>query len=469
MLDAVIVGSGPNGLAAAAYLAERGYSVHVVEGAERIGGGCRSEALTLPGFVHDVCAAVHPLAAASPFLRDLLLEDHGLHWIEPPIPLAHPLDDGTAAVLAPSIVETADGLGPDGATWLRLLLPFVTRARRTLEVSLAPPLRAVTSPVAGARLGMVALRPASWVIRRFRSDPARALFAGLAAHSVAPLTTPATAGVALVLAVAADLVGWPIAHGGSQSIVDALAARIGDLGGRIETGWSIRDVRDLPPARAVLLGTSAPQAAAIADSEIGARMRRSLGRVRHAPGTFKLDLALDAPIPWTAGVCRTAGTVHVGGTFEEIATAEAAVAAGRHPERPFVLVSQPSLFDHTRAPSGRHTAWAYCHVPHGSTRDMTGDIVAQIERFAPGFEATIAGIHTMDSAELESYNPSYDGGDITGGAVSLRGVLARPRLAVDPYRIGERIWLCSAATPPGAGVHGMCGYHAAVSAARRLG
>ena len=468
MLDATVVGSGPNGLAAAVLLAARGYRVHVVEAAERIGGGCRTAELTLPGFRHDICSAVHPLGAASPFFRSLPLEEHGLQWIEPPIPLAHPLDDGTAAVLGRSPEETADGLGTDGRAWLRLMEPLTARAEEVLDLALAPPLRAARSPMLGARLGMVALRPASQIIRRFETARARALFAGLAAHSAAPLSTAATAGVGAILALGAGMVGWPVAHGGSQTIVDALAALLRAHGGTIETGVSITDVGSLPPSRAVLLGTTAPQAARVAGDRVPSRVQRALRRMRPGPGVFKVDLALDAPIPWEAAPCRRAGTIHVGGSYEEIAEAERRTTEGHHPDRPFVLVSQPSLFDNTRAPEGHHTAWAYCHVPLGSTRDMTERIVAQIERFAPGFSDHIEAIHTMGPAALEAYNRSYPGGDITGGAVGLRQVLLRPRAALDPYRIGPDLWLCSAATPPGAGVHGMCGYHAARSAARHL-
>ena len=463
MVDAVVVGSGPNGLAAAVVLAERGRSVRVVEASSEIGGGCRTAELTLPGFRHDVCAAVHPLGAGSPLFRSLPLDEHGLTWLEPPLPLAHPLDDGTAAVLARSVEETATGLGPDTGAWLRLLEPFTRRIEDVLGLALAPPLRAVRSPLLGARFGTVALQPASRIVRRFRSDGARALFAGLAAHAIAPLDTAGTAGVALVLAAAADLLGWPVAHGGSQTIVSSLAGLLSDLGGTIETGVTVRSLDDLPAADAVLLATDAHQAAAIGGPALHPRARRSLQRVRPSPGVFKLDFALSAPIPWTAEVCRAAGTVHVGGTYEEIAAAEAATAAGAHPARPFVLVAQPSLADHTRAPAGRHAGWAYCHVPYGSETDMTGAIIGQIERFAPGFESTILAINAMGPADLEAYNRNYRGGDITGGAVGLRSLLFRPTVSLDPYRIGDRVWLCSAAAPPGAGVHGMCGYHAARS------
>jgi phytoene dehydrogenase-like protein len=463
MVDAVVVGSGPNGLAAAVVLAERGRSVRVLEASSEIGGGCRTAELTLPGFRHDVCAAVHPLGAGSPVFRSLPLDEHGLIWLEPPLPLAHPFDDGTAAVLARSVEETATGLGPDTRAWLRLLEPFTRRIEDVLDLALAPPLRAMGSPLLGARFGAVALQPASRIVRRFRSDAARGLFAGLAAHAIAPLGTPGTAGVALVLAAAADLLGWPVAHGGSQAVVSSLAGLLSDLGGTIETGVTVRSLDDLPDARAVLLATDAHQAAAIGGQALHARARRALRRVRPSPGGFKLDFALDGPIPWTADVCRAAGTVHVGGSYEEIAAAEAATAAGEHPDRPFVLVAQPSLADHTRAPAGKHVGWAYCHVPYGSGADMTGAIFRQIERFAPGFAGTVLAANAMGPADFESYNRNYRGGDITGGAIGLRGLLFRPAASLDPYRIGERVWLCSAATPPGAGVHGMCGYHAARS------
>ncbi len=468
MHDAVVVGSGPNGLAAAVFLAERGHQVTVLEASDRIGGGCRTEELTEPGFRHDLCSAVHPLGAASPYLSTLPLAAHGLRWIDPPVPLAHPLDDGTAAVLTCNVAETAAGLGNDERAWNRLMGPLVADVERTIGLALGPPLRAATRPLAGARFGLVALQPASRIIGRFRTPGARALFAGLAAHSVAPLTTPTTAGVALVLATAADRVGWPLALGGSEAITGALAGLLADLGGTIETGVAVDDLEAIAPFRAALLSTTAPETLRIGGGELSTGARRALGKMQPAPGMFKIDFAVDRPIPWTADACRNAGTVHVGGSYEEIARAEAETADGSHPDRPFVVVSQPSLFDGSRAPEGRHTVWAYCHAPTGSTQDMTESIVEQIERFAPGFSSSIIATHTTDSASLEAYNRNYAGGDITGGAVGLRGVLARPRVGVDPYRIGKRVWLCSASAPPGAGVHGMAGYHAARAAERQL-
>ncbi len=468
--DAVVVGAGPNGLAAAARLADVGASVLVIEGADTVGGGCRTAELTVPGFHHDVCSAIHPLGRASPFLSTLPLADHGLRWVDPPLPLAHPLDDGTAAVLDRSLEATASALGDDGESWSRLLAPFV-RSWDALARTLLAPLSIATHPALLLRFGALAALPATRTAAwRLRGPRARALFAGLAAHAIKPLDRPLTTAYGLLLGAAAHAVGWPLAEGGSQRIADALAAHVRTLGGRVETGRWVRSFDQLPAASVYLFDTSPSVLEGIAGERFPARYRRTLREFRHGPGTFKVDLALDGPVPWTADDCGRAGTVHCGGTLEAIAAAEGAVARGEHPERPFVLVAQQSLFDATRVPDGRHTVWAYCHVPAGSTVDMTERILLQIERFAPGFRDRILAVHTMGPADLERYNPSYVGGDIAGGAHDGLHVVTGPSLSPRPYATPDpAIVLCSASTPPGPGVHGMCGYHAAGVALERLG
>jgi phytoene dehydrogenase-like protein len=464
-LDAIIVGSGPNGLAAAIALAQAGRSVLVLEAAASVGGGTRTADLTLPGFRHDVCSAIHPLALASPFLRRLPLADHGLEFAEPEIALAHPLADGSAVALHRSVDETARGLGADGDAYRALLGPLVDEWEPIVDQFVGP-LRAPRHPIAAARFGLPALRSASGLARsRFRGEPARALFAGNAAHGFRPLERPATASFGLILLMLGHAVGWPVAVGGSQAIADAMASLLRSLGGRIETGATVRSLGELDGARAVLFDLTPRQVLAIADSALPPRYRRALGRYRYGPGAFKLDYALDGPVPWTAPECRRAGTVHLGGTLAEIAASEAAVAAGRHPERPYVLAAQQSLFDATRAPAGAHTLWAYCHVPNGSTVDMTAAIEAQIERSAPGFRALVRARHVTGPAELEAANANYVGGDINGGAADLRQLLVRPALRLNPYTTPDpRIFICSSSTPPGGGVHGMCGAFAARAA-----
>jgi phytoene dehydrogenase-like protein len=468
--DAVVVGAGPNGLAAGVHLARSGASVLLLERGATIGGGSRSAELTVPGFVHDVCSAVHPFAAASPFFRDLPLGEHGLELIQPPVPLAHPLDDGTAVVVRRSVTDTAEGLGGDGTAYRRLMSPFVERFEDLTEQVMGP-LRSPRHPVLMARFGLHGVRSArGFAGGNFEGERARALFAGLAAHSVLPLDRPLTAAFGLLLGLAGHAVGWPVARGGSQRIVDALASLLTSLGGEIETGVDVTSMDDLPPARAYLFDVVPVSLERIAGDRLPDSYRERLRRFRHGPGIFKLDLALDGPLPWSAPDASEAGTVHLGGTFDEIAASEAAVAAGEHPERPFVLLAQQSRFDDSRAPAGKHAVWAYCHVPNGSTVDMTERIEAQIERFAPGFRDLVIGRHTMGPAELERYNPNYPGGDIAGGASGGLQLFARPVAAVVPYSTpAEGIYLCSSSTPPGAGVHGMCGFHAAEAALRRLG
>jgi len=466
--DATIVGAGPNGLAAAIALARGGRRVTVYEGAGEVGGGCRSEELTLPGFVHDTCSTVHALAAMSPFLRALPLAEHGLELVQPEAPLAHPLDDGTAVMLERSVERTASGLGPDADAYRRLFAPLVRDAEPLVRQILGP-LRPPRHPLILGRFGLDAIRSASGLARsRFTGERARALLAGCCAHSVLSLRAPVSAAFGLVLALAAHRVGWPVARGGSQRLADALAAHLRALGGEIETGRPVASLDELPRAGATLLDVTPRQLLALAGDRLPAGYRRRLARYRYGPGVFKLDWALRGPIPWAAPEVARAGTVHLGGSLEEIEASEEAATRGEHSDRPYVLLVQPTLFDASRAPEGMHTAWAYCHVPHGSTRDMTTTIEAQVERFAPGFTSLIAGRHSMDCAEVERRNPNLVGGDINGGVQDLRQLFARPVARAVPYATPESgLFLCSSSTPPGGGVHGMCGYWAARAALRR--
>ena len=468
-LDAVVVGSGPNGLAAAIALAREGFAVRVLEAEATIGGGVRSAELTLPGYVHDVCSAIHPLGISSPFLRTLPLADHGLEWVHPGAPLAHPFDDGTAALLERSPAATAATLGGDGEAYRALLEPLVAAWGGIAEDVLGPP-GLPRRPLAVARFGRHALRSAlGLAASRFRGLRAPALLAGLAAHAMLPLDRALTAGVGLVLAILGHASGWPFPRGGAQRLTDAMAGCLRASGGEIVTGRRVGSLADLPPARTVLLDVTPRQLLKIAGQELPPGYRRRLERFRYGPGAFKIDWALDGPIPWTAAECARAGTLHIGGTIGEIAAAEDAVARGAHPERPFVLVAQQSLFDSARAPAGGHTGWAYCHVPNGSAFDMTQRIEDQIERFAPGFRDRILGRHVLSPAGLEALNENHVGGDITGGAQDLAQVFARPVARLDPYAVPIRgVFLCSSSTPPGGGVHGLCGYHAARSALRRV-
>jgi len=467
--DAVVVGAGPNGLAAAVTLAGAGASVLLVEAGETVGGGARTSELTLPGFRHDVCSAIHPLGVGSPFFRGLSLADHGLAWVHPPAALAHPLDDGRALLVRPSLEETTDGLGADGAAWRDLFAPLARDWNRLSDDLLGPLLRLPAHPLAMLRFVRPARRSATGLARaRFASAGVRALFAGLAAHSMLPLEQWFTASFGLVLGMTAHAVGWPVARGGSQAIADALASLLRSRGGEVLTGARVESLGHLPPARAILLDVTPRQLLRIAGGRLRGRYRRRLERFRHGPGVFKLDLALGGPVPWSAPGCAEAGTVHLGPTMEEIASGEAAVWRGERARRPFVLVGQQSLFDPTRAPVGKHTLWAYCHVPHGSTEDMTEPILAQIERFAPGVRERILAIHRMGPAALEQYNPNYVGGDINGGAQDFDQLFGRPAWRRVPYATPERgLYICSSSTPPGGGVHGMCGYLAARAALRR--
>lgn len=467
--DAVVIGAGPNGLAAAITIARAGRSVLVLEGRATVGGGARSAEVTLPGYLSDICSAVHPLGIGSPFMQSVPLERYGLEWIFPPANVAHPLDDGTAVTLLRSVDETAAQLGRDGDAYRKLFAPLARDWERIAPTILGP-LRYPQHPIAAARFGMPALASAAWLARAvFKEERARALFAGMAAHVMLPLNQPATAAFGLVLGTLGHAVGWPIPRGGSQMISDALAAYLRDLGGEIRTDTPVDSLDALPPARVVLADVGPRQLLRLAGSRLPSGYARALRRYRYGSGAFKVDFALDGPIPWRAAECVQAGTVHLGGTLAEIAASEAAVARGEHPDRPFVLLAQQSLFDVTRAPAGKQVAWAYCHVPNGSTVDMTERIVAQIERFAPGFRDRVLAQHIMTPADFERYNPNDVGGDINGGAQDITQLFTRPVTRVNPYGTPVRgLYLCSASTPPGGGVHGMCGYGAACSALREV-
>jgi phytoene dehydrogenase-like protein len=463
--DAVVVGSGPNGLAAAITLARAGRSVLVFEAASTVGGGARSAELTLPGFIHDVCSAVHPLAAASPFFRSLSLAEHGLEFIQPPVPLAHPFDDGTAALLERTIRATGETLGRDAARYRRLMRPLVSDWP-LLEQTLLEPLHVPRHPLALARFGRRAHRSACGLATSlFAGARARGLFAGLAAHSTVPLERMPSAAFGLVLGISGHAVGWPFPRGGAQRIADALASYLHSLGGEIMTGRRVASIDELPPAGVTLCDVTPRQLLQLAGHRLPAGYRRQLARYAYGPGAFKVDWALAGPIPWRAPECGRAGTVHLGGTLEEIAASERAACAGQHSDRPFVLLTQPSLFDPTRAPAGKHTAWAYCHVPHGSTCDMTEQVEMQVERFAPGFRDRVLARHVMSPAALERHNPNLVGGDIGGGANSLRQLFVRPSLRLYSTPV-KGLYVCSSSTPPGGGVHGMCGHAAARRALR---
>ena len=460
------MGSGPNGLAAAITLAQAGCHVTVLEAEPTIGGGTRSAALTLPGFTHDVCSAIHPLGIASPFFRSLPLDQFGLEWIHPPAPLAHPLDDGSAVLLHRSLDATTSALGPDGAAYRRLFAPLIARCDTLLDATLRP-LLPPRHPLALARFGWLGMHAVHGLARsRFKGVEAQALFGGIGAHSILPLDAPFSASFALMLGMLAHHAGWPFPRGGSQAIADALAAYLRSLGGEIVTSHRVASVGDLPPAAAVFFDLSPQQVVTIASDRLPVSYRQRLKRFRHGPGAFKLDWALDGPIPWRAAGCAQAATVHLGGTIDGIVASERAATHGQHAERPFVLLTQPGLFDPTRAPPGKQTAWAYCHVPNGSDVDMTMRIEAQVERFAPGFGSRILARHVTPPAELERHNANYIGGDIVGGANDIRQIIARPT-PFHPYTIPVKGWyLCSASAPPGGGVHGMAGFNAAKAALR---
>ena len=471
-LDAIVVGSGPNGLAAALTLARAGRSVRVYEAAPTIGGGTRTEELTLPGYRHDVCSSIVPLTLASPFFRTVDLAARGVELVHPDAPVAHPLDDGRAVILERSFTATAAGLDrdrrtDDGSAWRRLFGPLARDAGKLSGELLRPIVHVPRHPLALARFGLPALRSARGLARsRFRGEAARALFAGLAAHSMIALDRPLSASFGLVLGTYAHAVGWPMVRGGVAAISDALAAELRELGGEIVTDQRVEHIEDLPPAAVVIFDTTPRAVIRIAGDRLPPRTRSRYERFRYGNGVFKVDWALDGPIPWTADGIGRAGTVHLGGTLEEVARSERQVASGRIADHPFTLLAQYHPWDPTRAPAGKTTAWAYCHVPAGSDVDMTDRIEAQVERFAPGFRDRILGRAVRGPARLEADDPNYVGGDINAGIFDIRQMLFRPTIGLDPYRAGPGLYLCSSSTPPGGGVHGMGGYHAARSALR---
>jgi phytoene dehydrogenase-like protein len=467
--DAVIIGSGPNGLAAAIALAQAGWKTLVLEAADTPGGGTRTKELTLPGFYHDVCSAVHPTGVASPFFQSLKLEDHGLRWMHPEVPLAHPLQGGRAAVLHRSVDATAEGLGRDGIAY-RWLLEWLTEHAHELYPDVFTPLALPRHPLVMARFGAAAMLPAALLAgMAFRGEEARALLAGNAAHSVLPLEHVFTSAIAMMLQTSAHAVGWPVAAGGSQSIAKALVSKLQSLGGEVRCGCNVQSMKELPDARAVLFDTSPRVMTRIAGDALPAGYVNRLQRYRHGPGIFKIDYALSGPVPWLNDDCRRAGTVHVGGTLEEIRASDLDAYDGRHSEKPFVLVAQQSLCDPSRAAAGKHTLWAYCHVPAGSTVDMSAIIEAQIECYAPGFRDTILARHSFNCAQMEGYNQNYIGGDIVGGMANWQQLMTRPVASLCPYATpNPKLFLCSASTPPAGGVHGMCGWNAAQAVLRRV-
>jgi phytoene dehydrogenase-like protein len=466
---AIVVGSGPNGLAAAARLARAGLDVTVLEAAHTVGGGARSTEMIVPGLVHDECSAVHPIAAASPFLAELDLGRHGLRWLQPAVDCAHPLDDGTVGVMCRSIDRTAEQLGSDGPRWRRVFGRMASRFDELFADASQPVLRVPRNPVTLARFGMAAMLPATVIGRLWNTDQARALWAGIAAHAFHPLDRPMTSAIGLTLVAAGHSQGWVVADGGTQAIANALVATIEECGGRVETGQRVTSFDQLPPSDVLMLDVSPSIAAGILGDRLPRRVARAYRTFRHGPGAFKIDFAVEEGVPWTAPEARRAGTVHLGGGPDEIVANERAVHRGSMPARPFVLVGQQYLADPSRSVGNVHPVWSYAHVPHGYAGDATDAIIAQFERFAPGFRERIVGTAVRSTTEMSVYNPNYVGGDIIGGASSLRQLLFRPRFALDPYFTGiPGVYLCSASTPPGAGAHGMCGANAAARALARL-
>lgn len=463
--DAVIVGSGPNGLAAAVLLAQNGLSIKVIEAEETIGGGTRTKELTEPGFFHDVCSAVHPTGLGSPFFRTLPLHKHGLEWIHPKYPVAHPLENGDAMIVSKSLEETLVRMGRDGKNYRNLVKSFVD-GWDYLSHDFLGPIRIPNNPLSLARFGWFGILSAKLLANSmFDTEKVKAYFAGLAAHSIVPLEKSFTGSFGLVFATTVHAVGWPVAKGGSNNISNALAQYFKSLGGEIETGNQISRTSELPSAKTVLFDLTPHQIVRIAEKELPDSFRKKFLKFKYGPGVFKMDFALSEPVPWSNPDCAGAGTLHLGGSFEEIAYSERETWKGNHPEKPYVLLSQPSLFDDTRAPEGKHTLWAYCHVPNGSDKDCSEEIINQIERYAPGFRDTIISTHTMNATEFESYNENYIGGDINGGAQTIKQLLGRPVPQWDPYKLPAKgMYICSSSTPPGGGVHGMSGYHAAKSA-----
>lgn len=462
--DAIVVGSGPNGLAAAITIQQQGKSVLLIEAKDKIGGGLRSEALTLPGFLHDICSAVHPMAGISPFFNSLPLDEYGLDFLYPEVCVAHPFVDGSAAILTKSLEDTATRLGSDKEEYLKLMKPIIYDWPVLKESVLGPLLSFPAKPVVMAKFGRIGLSSAVHLSKRFSTSEAKALWAGMAAHSMQPLSKLTTSAVGLVLQAAGHVKGWPIPIGGSQRIADALAVYFRALGGKIETGFYVKSLSQLPSSKVVLFDVTPKQLLTIAGHRFSKTYQWQLKKFRYGMGIFKVDWALDAPIPFLSADARRAGTLHLGNTIEEIKASEDAAHRGKHSQRPFVLLSQPSLFDYHRAPMGKHTAWAYCHVPKGSIVDMKAVIENQVERFAPGFKDRILASHSFNTKQLEEYNPNYIGGDIGGGVMDIRQLFNRPAL-FSPYRTSVKgIYICSSSTPPGGGVHGMCGYHAAKKA-----
>jgi phytoene dehydrogenase-like protein len=467
---AIVVGSGPNGLAAAARLACAGLEVTVLEANDTVGGGARSAEMIVPGLVHDRCSAVHPIAAVSPFLNELNLEQHGLTWLQPEVDCAHPLDDGSAGVLYRSLERTASEMAGDGKRWSRLFGPMAARFDDLFADAAQPVLRIPRHPLTLVRFGTVAMLPATAVGRYWSTGQVKALWAGIAAHAFHRLDRPMTSAVGLMLTVAAHAEGWVVARGGTQAITDALVATIGAHGGKVETGQRVTSVDDLPPADVLMLDVSPSIAAGILGDRLPRRVARAYRRYRHGPGAFKVDFAVEEGVPWTAPAARQAGTVHLGGHHDEVVANELAVHRGMMPDRPFVLVGQQYLADPGRSAGNVHPLWTYAHVPHGYTGDATEAIIAQVERFAPGFRERIVGTAVRSTTQISTENANYVGGDIIGGASSMWQLLFRPRFARDPYFTGVAgTYLCSASTPPGAGAHGMCGANAAARALARLG
>lgn len=465
--DAMVIGSGPNGLAAAIRLALEGLHVKLFEASPTVGGGMRTQPLIQPGVMHDVCSAIHPMAASSPFLSQLPLSDYGLEWITPEYPLAHPLDDGTAVIMQHDIESTASELNTDGGTYRKIMEPIANNLKALTEDFMGP-LKIPSHPILLARFGLQAIQPAERFQKKFKTEKAKALFGGLAAHSILPLNVPVSSAIALVLGAAGHAVGWPLPKGGSQAIADSMASYFKSLGGEIETDFKVTSLDQLPSHHCCLFDLTPRQVIGIAGDQLPNQYIKRLEKYRYGSGVFKIDYILKEPVPWQDPRCHRAGTVHVGGTFEEIAESERSMGENRHAEKPYVLVAQQSHFDETRTPDNRHTLWAYCHVPHGSDRDMTREIENQIERFAPGFKDVIEKRHTMNTSQFEEYNANYFGGDINGGRQDILQQFTRPVHLVHPYATpADGIYICSASTPPGGGVHGMCGYHAAMLALRR--
>ena len=466
--DAIIIGSGPNGLSSAITIAREGFSVLVIEGAKVIGGGVRSDFITVPDFRHDICSAFYPLAISSPFFKSLDLESYGLEWIQPTAPVGHPLNNGESVILKRSVNETADGLEIDNTSYKNLFNPLIKNWPYLIEDILGP-LRFPKHPFKTARFGLLGARSALGLVKsKFKSERTKSLFVGIAAHATQPLNSPFTAGIGLTLNAAGHYSGWPIAKFGSQSISDALEKCLLEYGGKIETGNFISSLSELPKSKIILCDITPKQLVAIAGDNLNKNYIKSMNRFRYGSGVFKIDWALNEPVPWLSKDCHEAGTIHLGGTSLEIAEAEQEVADGKHPDKPYVLIGQQSLFDNTRAPDGKHTLWGYCHVPHGSNEDMTNQIENQIERFAPGFKDLIIQKTTKSTIDMEQYNPNYIGGDIAGGIQDYRQLFTRPDWSLTPYATPTKgLYFCSSSTPPGSGVHGMCGYLAAKIALKR--